>query len=98
MMPETRSPRAELATAWRLSVTAAVYIPRSPSDLDELLTELAGTLMRALSATHFSPQAGAEVGARLVAEGFVDPAALSGTVDVLTNGMLASAEHSPAER
>ncbi len=97
-MPETRSPYAELATAWRLSVTAAVYIPRSPSDLDELLTELAGTLMRALSATHLSTQPGAQVGARLVAEGFVDPAALPGTVEVLTDGMMATAEHSLGER
>jgi diguanylate cyclase (GGDEF)-like protein/PAS domain S-box-containing protein len=98
MMPEPRSRHAELATAWRQSVTVETYIPRSPSDLDELLTELAGTLMQALSATHFSPLPGTQVGARLVGEGFVDPAALPGTVEVLTDGMMASTEIPMGER
>jgi diguanylate cyclase (GGDEF)-like protein len=89
--PETRTRHAELATAWRLSVTAATYIPRSPADLDQLLAELAGTLMDGLSAPDFSPLPGAEVGARLIGEGFVDPAGLPGTVEALADGMMATA-------
>ncbi|MET0233234.1 MAG: diguanylate cyclase [Kibdelosporangium sp.] len=81
-----------------MSVTAATYIPRSPSDLDELLTELVGTLLQAMSTATFAPQAGAQVGARLIAEGFIDPAALPGTVDVLTDGLLAISDVPQGER
>ncbi|MBP2327751.1 diguanylate cyclase (GGDEF)-like protein/PAS domain S-box-containing protein [Kibdelosporangium banguiense] len=86
-MPQPRSQHTELAAAWRHAVLEASYIPRSPADLDVVLTELVGTLIDALTAPEFSTHAGTVAGAQLVTEGFVDPDALTATVQVLTDGL-----------
>ncbi len=87
--------REELARAWRRSATTSSYIPRPAAELEELLLELVDTLLDTLAATEFSMSAGSRIGARLVREGFVDPAALASTIEVLTDGLLGDMEQTP---
>jgi diguanylate cyclase (GGDEF)-like protein len=87
--------REELARAWTRSATTATYIARSATDLEALLLELVDALMESLGSDDFTLSAGTRIGARLVKEGFVDPAALAVTVEVLSDGLLGDMEQSP---
>ncbi len=87
--------REELARAWTRSATTASYIPRAAADIEQLLLELVDTLLATLAAEQFSTAAGTDIGARLVSEGFIDPTALSATIEVLTDELLGDVTPSP---
>jgi len=87
--------REELARAWTRSATSAAYIPRAFSEIEQLLSELLGTLMDTLAAEPFSVTAGTRIGERLVREGFIDPTALAATVTVLSEGLLVDLDQTP---
>jgi len=87
--------REELARAWTRSATTASYIPRSAADLEALLLELVDALLDTLGSDDFTVAAGNRIGARLVKEGFIDPAALTATIEVLSDGLLGDLGQSP---
>lgn len=87
--------REELARAWTRSATISSYIPRETADLEALLLELVDVLLDSLAADEFSLSAGMRIGGRLVTEGMNDPAALSGTIKVLSDGLLGDLAPTP---
>lgn len=87
--------REELARTWTRSTTSASYIPRSADDIETLLLELVDELLAILGAEQFSMSAGISIGHRLVAEGFIDPTALTATITSLSEGLLADLEATP---
>jgi diguanylate cyclase (GGDEF)-like protein/PAS domain S-box-containing protein len=87
--------REELARAWTRSATSASYIPRSADDLEALLLELVDALLTTLAADDFSLSEGRLIGVRLVREGFIDPAALAVTVEVLSTGLIGDLDATP---
>lgn len=87
--------REELARAWTRSATTASYIPRAADDIEALLLELVDALLAALGADTFTSRAGNDIGERLVREGFIDPAALSATIDVLSRELLGGLPATP---
>ncbi|HEV7648783.1 MAG TPA: diguanylate cyclase [Actinophytocola sp.] len=91
--PEFR--REELARAWTVSATSSAYIPRAVVEVEELLLELVDELLAALAGDDPAEPVGLRVGARLVREGFIDPAALQATIDSLTQGLLGDLERTP---
>jgi diguanylate cyclase (GGDEF)-like protein/PAS domain S-box-containing protein len=93
--PPPVSRREELARAWTTSTTSATYIPRALAEIEELLLELVDQLLAALAGDDPPESVGMRVGARLVDEGFIDPAALQATIDSLTQGMLGDLERTP---
>src|SRR3954451_20790971 len=93
--PPPVSRREEIARAWTASTTSAAYIPRALAEIEELLLELVDQLLAALAGDDPPESVGMRVGARLVHEGFIDPAALQATIDSLTQGMLGDLERTP---
>ncbi|HEY7593724.1 MAG TPA: diguanylate cyclase [Actinophytocola sp.] len=93
--PPPASRREELAHAWTTHTTSSAYIPRAVVEIEELLLELVDQLLAALAPDGEPEATGAEVGARLVREGFIDPTALRATIDSLTTGLLGDIEHTP---
>jgi diguanylate cyclase (GGDEF)-like protein/PAS domain S-box-containing protein len=87
--------REQLARAWTRSATTASYIPRSVDDIELVLLELVDEVLASLTADDFSPRSGARIGARLVAEGFLDPSALSATITVLSRELLGDLDATP---
>jgi diguanylate cyclase (GGDEF)-like protein/PAS domain S-box-containing protein len=87
--------REELARTWTRSATSASYIPRAADEIEALLLELVDELLDVLGAEKFSTSAGVRIGERLVNEGFIDPTALTATITVLSEGLLADVERTP---
>jgi diguanylate cyclase (GGDEF)-like protein/PAS domain S-box-containing protein len=87
--------REELARTWTRSTTSASYIPRSADEIETLLLELVDELLEILGAEPFSTSAGISIGHRLVAEGFIDPTALTATITSLSEGLLADLDATP---
>jgi len=87
--------REELARAWTRSTTSAAYIPRAFEDIERLLLELVDTLLASLGAEQFSTTPGTDIGGRLVREGFIDPTALSATIEVLSDELIGDLDPTP---
>jgi diguanylate cyclase (GGDEF)-like protein/PAS domain S-box-containing protein len=91
--------REELARAWTRSATSSSYIPRSVGDIEALLLELVDVLLETLSADGLSAgegtRIGTRIGNRLVREGFIDPTALTASVEVLSEQLLADLATTP---
>lgn len=87
--------RVELARTWTRSAISSSYIPRSASDIEALLLELVDELLATLGTEPFSTGAGLRLGHRLVAEGFIDPPALTATITTLSEGLLADLDATP---
>lgn len=72
-----------LATAWADEVEGTSYVPMAAEELAAHLRELAGLVVDAVLADPPQPDAGAEVGRRLVSAHFTGPATLERTVLLL---------------
>ena len=87
--------REDLARAWARSAARTSYVPRPAGEVRALLGELLDELLDALCADEFALAPAMAVGSRLVAEGFVEPDMLRGTLDVLTAGVLGDLDPAP---
>lgn len=93
--PPPVSRREELARAWTIHATSSAYIPRAVVEVEEVLLELVDQLLAALAGAEAPESTGLRVGARLVHEGFIEPAALQATIDSLTQGLLGDLDRTP---
>jgi diguanylate cyclase (GGDEF)-like protein/PAS domain S-box-containing protein len=80
--------RAELAGQWAGALTQVIYVPRSRDELERELIEFLAALVDALSCKDFNPEAGGEVGARMVGIGLTKPVCLRCSVELLGKTMV----------
>lgn len=88
-LPGTRN---ELTHAWADALSATAYVPRSEDQITHLLGGLLDRLIETLTQAAFSPHAGVEIGAQLVADGFAGGQSLGVTVELLTQALPANEE------
>ena len=89
--PDLGGERDELVRRWTAALITTAYVPASRDAIEDLVGRLLDMLLDTLRAKDFSPDAAAEVGARLVSEQFAGPASLSRTVEVLATDLPAYA-------
>lgn len=81
------TPKADLsqtvAASWARTVIGTSYVPMSSPEVEELLRGLLEQLRSLLPAEPFAPEAGREIGARLVDAHFTNPRTLSQTIAIL---------------
>ncbi|GAA1816687.1 EAL domain-containing protein [Luedemannella flava] len=70
------------ARAWAKAVTGTSYVPLALAEVETYLGGLAGRLATALTAEPFSPRAGYDIGAELVAADFAAAETLGRTIEV----------------
>src|SRR5579864_4452436 len=81
-----------IAVAWRAALTPTSYVPMGAAEQRQALTELTRRVIDVLLGSPFSPKPAQAVGAELVKLGYVRPAAIGRTIEVLGRELLASAE------
>ncbi len=87
---------AGLAREWARAVVATAYVPMSLPDIVRYLGDLIERLVAALSGPQVDTQAASDVGARLVAGGFIGPRSLFRTVEFLGKALPGAAAGSAA--
>lgn len=87
---ETQDPRRQkadlsrtVAAAWARAVIGTSYVPMTVPEVEELLHGLVQQLQVLLRDEPFTPDAGGEIGSRLVDAHFTNPRALSRTIAIL---------------
>ncbi|MGH9060003.1 MAG: hypothetical protein ACRDZY_10885, partial [Acidimicrobiales bacterium] len=86
--PDQHSSLAGLARTWSDAVSPTAEVPLPGERIEECLFEQLDRLIDALRQEHFCPEAGTEVGAKLVARGFTGEQCLGRTVEILGNALL----------
>ena len=86
--PDQRSSLVGLARTWSDAVSSTAEVPLPGERIEECLLEQLDRLIDALRQEHFCPEAGTEVGAKLVARGFTGERCLGRTVEILGNALL----------
>ncbi|MGH3909110.1 MAG: PAS domain-containing protein, partial [Pseudonocardiaceae bacterium] len=79
--------REEVARSWSDALSTTAYVPASNDEIDHFLLGLLDRLIDALTQPTFSPQPGADVGARLVARGYIGERSLGTTVEILGHAL-----------
>lgn len=85
-------PRAELARAWADAVLPTAEVPSRRECVEECLRDQLNLLIDVLGQPQFSPEAAAEVGGKLVAQGFTGAQSLGRTVEILARELLGQHE------
>lgn len=78
----------DLAREWAGAIGTTAFVAMSPAGIQELLGDLTERLGAALSGHAVDTRVASDVGARLVASGFIGPQSLSRTVEVLVRALL----------
>jgi diguanylate cyclase (GGDEF)-like protein/PAS domain S-box-containing protein len=87
-----RRERRKLARKWAAAVGSTAYVPVAAAELEHQLRQLVHRLHDAVASQPFAPDQASTVGTRLVDLNCTSPATLSGSLELLGVGLLASSE------
>ncbi|MGH4025758.1 MAG: putative bifunctional diguanylate cyclase/phosphodiesterase [Pseudonocardiaceae bacterium] len=94
-VPAEPASREDLARAWWAALRATCYMPLPAGQAANLIAGLLDRLVEALTQDTFAPHPAAEVGARLVKDGFVGARSLGVTLELLAQTLPTQAELQP---